>query len=242
MMSPESIPYLSASQMVEVDRLMIEVYGFQLIQMMENAGRHLAELAKTRFLKGDPYEKKVVILAGSGGNGGGAMVAARNLHNWGAQVFIALTKDPNLLQGAILQQASILQRLNLDLSIREYPLKTPRADLIIDGLIGYSLQGAPRGRAAELIKWANRQTAPILSLDLPSGLDATSGEVLKPAIQARATLTLALPKIGLAQALAPVVGELYLADIGVPPQLYAQSGLNLIVGPIFQEGSIIRLR
>ncbi len=68
----EHVPYVSTSQMVEVDRLMIEEYRIEFMQMMENAGRNLAHLARVRFLDGDPRGKKVAVAAGSGGNGGGA--------------------------------------------------------------------------------------------------------------------------------------------------------------------------
>jgi len=81
--TPEDIRYLTTDQMIEVDRAMIEDFKIELIQMMENAGRNLASLARERFLDGDPIGKRVVVLAGTGGNGGGALVAARRLHNWG---------------------------------------------------------------------------------------------------------------------------------------------------------------
>ena len=82
----QNIPYLTTEQMVEVDRVIIEAYKIELIQMMENAGRNLAHLARARFLGGKPTAKTVVVLAGTGGNGGGALVCARRLHNWGARV------------------------------------------------------------------------------------------------------------------------------------------------------------
>jgi len=117
------------------------------------------------------------------------------------------------------------------------------ADLVIDGLVGYSLRGTPRGAVADLIRMANAQVSPVLSLDVPSGLDATSGDVLDPAVRATATLTLALPKVGLrAPGAQDHVGELYLGDIGVPPSLYAGPSLGLTVGAIFAAGDIVRLR
>ena len=79
-MPVEQIPYLTTDQMREVDRLMIEVYQIELMQMMENAGRNLAHLARDRFLDGDPQNKYVIVLAGTGGNGGGALVCARRLY------------------------------------------------------------------------------------------------------------------------------------------------------------------
>ena len=76
------IPYLTTKQIIEVDQLMVEKYHIDLIQMMENAGRNLAHLARTRFLTGDLEQKRVKVLAGTGRNGGGALVCARRLHNW----------------------------------------------------------------------------------------------------------------------------------------------------------------
>ncbi len=73
------IPYLTTEQMIEVDRAMIEDFGIELLQMMENAGRALAHLARARFLGDDPLDKRVIVMAGTGGNGGGALVCARRL-------------------------------------------------------------------------------------------------------------------------------------------------------------------
>ncbi|MCD4751773.1 MAG: NAD(P)H-hydrate epimerase [Anaerolineaceae bacterium] len=102
--------------------------------------------------------------------------------------------------------------------------------------------GLGRLTAADLIRWANAQPAPILSLDVPSGLDSTNGTVYDPAIKATATMTLALPKQGFKIPEAKTrVGELYAADISVPPSLYAEPSLGLDVGPLFAESEIIRL-
>ena len=84
--SSHPIPYITADQMREVDRLAIEGYGILLVQMMENAGRCLADLARDRFLEGDPRGREVLVSAGSGGNGGGGLVAARRLQTWDASV------------------------------------------------------------------------------------------------------------------------------------------------------------
>jgi NAD(P)H-hydrate epimerase len=242
MTDTKEIPYLTADQMAEVDRLMVDEYRIHLIQMMEIAGRHLAQLARNLFLEGDAVGKQVVLLAGSGGNGGGAMVCARHLHNWGAKVTVVLRVAMRDLAGTIKHQGEILQRMGVEIGAIEDMKEEPQWDLIVDGIIGYSLQGAPRGGAAEMIRWANGQKSPILALDLPSGLNATTGEVLEPTIRAAATMTLALPKEGLRRAGKDVVGELYLADIGVPPELYALAPLNLDTGPLFAKKQILRLR
>jgi NAD(P)H-hydrate epimerase len=131
---------------------------------------------------------------------------------------------------------------NLDLPILPRDLPYAGADLVVDGLIGYSLEGPPRDRAAELIQWANDSPAPILALDAPSGSDTTSGRIFDPAMVATATLTLALPKEGLRHPDASWhVGELYVGDISVPPQLYRRPPLNLDVGPIFAHSDVVRL-
>ncbi|GAB4467388.1 MAG: hypothetical protein Kow0070_30700 [Anaerolineales bacterium] len=230
------LPTLTTAQIIEVDRAMIEDYHIELPQMMENAGRALAHLARSRFLGGDPRGKTVIVLAGTGGNGGGGLVAARRLHNWGANVLVALTKSADEFRGIPARQLDILKRMNIP--IVDSASLHPIPNLILDAIIGYSLSGPPRGAAAALIEWANRQPAPILALDVPSGLDSTTGQAFAPVIRAAATLTLALPKTGLLQpAAAPYVGELYLADISVPPELYARMGIS--VPPLFAESEII---
>lgn len=235
-----NIPPISTEQMRQVDRLMIETYHIELKQMMENAGLNLASLARDRFLGGNPWGKRVAVLAGSGGNGGGGLVAARRLHTWGAHVDVFLTHSPDKMGDVPAHQLGILQVMQAPLYEASEVESLPEVDLILDALIGYSLTGAPRGAVARLIEIANQNGAPILSLDTPSGLDTTSGNAYQPHIQAAATLTLALPKTGLmAESARDVVGELYLADISVPPELYQALGLH--VGPIFAKETIIRL-
>jgi len=239
----QQVPALSTLQMVEVDRAMIQDFGIDLIQMMENAGRNLADLARSRFLAGDPRGKRVTVLAGSGGNGGGALVAARRLHNWGAAVAVALAQQSSAMTAVPTHQLRILERMSVPIIPAESVASLAAAEVVLDGLIGYSLKGPPRGAAAELIEWANHQSAPVLALDVPSGVDADTGIVFEPAICASATMTLALPKSGLLGPGAEShVGELYLADISVPPGLYQRPPLNIRVAPLFARAEVLRLR
>ncbi|MEP3477750.1 MAG: NAD(P)H-hydrate epimerase [Fuerstiella sp.] len=235
----DAVPHLTTDQMIEVDRAMIQDFGIELIQMMENAGRGLARLAMSRFLPQSATSKKVLVLAGRGGNGGGALVAARRLHHWGATVEVALTRPADSFDGIPKHQLAIVKKLNIP--IHEQTLSFAVPHLIVDGMIGYSLKGAPREHTADLIQFVNAADTPVLSLDTPSGIDTTSGTVYDPAVAATATLTLALPKAGLlAVNTSPLVGELYLADISVPPTLY--SSLGLTVSPqLFAASDIIRL-
>lgn len=236
-MTHPQIPTLTTEQMVEVDRLMVEEYGIGLLQMMENAGRHLAEQAARLLAPKALQDCRVLAMCGGGNNGGGGMVAARHLHNRGARVVAALLSAQEKLKAVPAQQWRTLQAIGLEL------LRSPNfdgMDLIIDALIGYGLQGDPRSDAARWIDAANQSGSPILTLDAPSGLDTNTGEAGRPCIHATATLTLALPKTGLlAEAARPYVGELYLADISVPPALYRRIGVNVPL--LFAADSILRI-
>ena len=236
------VPFITTDQMREVDRAMEEEYGILLLQMMESAGRNLAHLARLRFLNGDPRGRRVLVLAGTGGNGGGGLVCARWLQNWGANVRVYLTAPAPQLADVPRHQHTILERMSIPMEVVGSDVRLAPADLVVDAIIGYSLRGAPRGAAAALIRAANDHGAPILSLDVPSGVDTTTGDVHDPAMEAAATLTLALPKQGLrSPAAREQIGELYLADIGVPPALYKRLFLDLNVGPIFATDDIVRL-
>lgn len=223
-----SLPWISAEQMREIDRVMIEDLGISLVQMMENAGRSLAELTIWRF-----RPSTAVILAGGGGNGGGGVAAARHLANRGVDVQIVLARDPGRLGDIPRLQLDIADRLGIPVAFEPTP-----ADVALDALLGYSLEGNPRERTAELIGWANEGAFPVCALDLPSGLAATTGRVGAPCVRAVATLTLAMPKAGL-RAAPDVVGELYLADISVPPSAYRSIGLE--VGTPFPQAPLVRV-
>lgn len=232
------LPALTTEQMIEVDRLMIEAYGIRLIQMMENAGRNLAEQAR-RMSGGDLRGKEMLVLCGGGNNGGGGMVTARHLHNRGASVRVKLLPDESRLEDVPAHQWGILKAM--DIPRISQPADLPgQANLVIDAMIGYGLRGNPRGVVVEWIEWANTCGAPILALDTPSGLDTTTGIPGSPCIRAVATLTLALPKAGLLSTQARShVGELFLADISVPPELYGNLGLEL--SSIFATDTIIKV-
>lgn len=227
-------PVLTTRQMIEVDRLMIEEWGINLIQMMENAGRNLAELAKRLLL--DLNEKKIVVLCGIGNNGGGGMVAARHLRNRGAYVDVILVGDETRLKDVPVHQWKILKRMNVVVPDADLS----QADLIVDAMLGYGVKGNPREPIANMIRRANENGTLILALDAPSGLDTTTGIPSTPCIRAHATLTLALPKTGLLTPKAkPVVGDLYLTDISVPPELY--TSLNIKVTSPFATDTIVKL-
>ena len=227
--------------MVEVDRVMVDDLGIDLMQMMENAGRNLARFTMEVYISSGRAER-VIVVAGSGGNGGGGLVAARRLAGWDVPVAVDLSKPPDQYEGVIAHQLRTL--LNVGVNVESEGMRTSRerdSVVVLDCLIGYSLAGAPRGRVSDLIHWVNALDAPVVSLDAPSGVDSTTGEVLDPAIVADATLALALPKSGLVAAQSVSnVGDLYVADIGVPASLYRRS-FGLEVGHMFADSDIVRL-
>ena len=235
-----TIPSVSAEQMSLIDDIMIRDIGVDLLQMMELAGNHLADLARSRFLDGDPQGKRVVVLAGTGGNGGGGLVAARRLHGWCADVEVWLSRPAESFDGVPAHQLHTLQCLGVPIHNPRDAISLGAPQVIIDGLIGYRLAGEPTGMVRALIDAANDNISPILSLDLPSGLDATDGHISSACMRATATLTLALPKTGLWKNGAhDVTGEVYLADIGIPEAVYSR--ISLEPGPIFARQDILRI-
>ena len=214
------VPAITTDQMREVDRIAIEETGPNLFQMMENAGRNLA-LSAIEFL-GEGWRKaNIVVLAGTGGNGGGGICAARHLANRNVKVRLCLS-NPNRLGEVPGFQRKIYESTS-GIEVTMQNLKKESVDLILDAIIGYSLQDAPRGSALELIRWANGTDAPVLALDVPSGVDSTTGTAHGDYVRASRTMTLALPKSGL---LHEKTGDLFLADIGIPQAVYRQMGLQ----------------
>jgi NAD(P)H-hydrate epimerase len=198
---------VTAAQMRAVDRVATEDVGLGLLQMMENAGRTLA--SHVLAAGAGP----VVVLAGNGGNGGGGLACARHLANRGVDVSVVLDRRADDLSGAAARQFRILAEMDVETAVGLDGLDAVApANVYVDALIGYGLSGPVRDPASRMIEAVNRTATPIVSVDLPSGLDATSGETRGASIKPTRTVTLALPKTGLAG----VSGDLFLADIGIP--------------------------
>jgi len=227
--------------MIEVDRLMIDSYGITLLQMMENAGRNLALLAK-QMLGDDIVNRKICVIVGNGNNGGGGLAAARHLSNWGAEVTVLVATPAADFKPVAAQQLEIVRHLPISVVFagnQAEHIDWCSCQLIIDAIFGYGLNRPPEGMVADIIRTINTLDCPVLSLDAPSGLDTSNGHISDTLVRADVTLTLALPKTGLLQDDAlPYVGDLYLGDISVPPLLYCQLGIE--VEPIFGKNPIIQ--
>ncbi|MFB6121469.1 MAG: NAD(P)H-hydrate epimerase [Halobacteriaceae archaeon] len=222
---------VTAEQMRAVDRVATEDVGLGLRQMMENAGRTLA--AHVCAVSDGP----VVVVAGNGGNGGGGLACARHLANRGVDVTVALDRDPENLTGAAARQFDVLTEMDVGTTVGTAPLlEEVPGSAFVDTLVGYGLSGAVREPARSLIDAMNRRREPVVSLDVPSGIDATSGEPSGIAIDPDRTVTLALPKTGLADS----SGPLFLADIGVPETVYRR--LDIDYETPFRAGAWVELR
>jgi NAD(P)H-hydrate epimerase len=214
------VVFVTADEMASVDRAAIEEYGMDVLVLMENAGRGAAVVAR-RMLGGSVAGRRVGCLVGKGNNGGDGMVAARYLHNWGAQVSVTLASGRSDVREAPYRELKILERMGVEVDEKAEELES--SDLLVDGLLGYNAKGDPREPSAGLIRRANASGAPILAVDLPSGLNASSGTTGDPCVVADATVTFGLPKTGfLNQDSRRFVGELYLADISIPAEAYVQ--------------------
>lgn len=236
----QKIPAISGDTMASVDRIMMDEVGLDTLQLMELAGYGIADFVRRHISLDLAARPNVLALAGTGGNGGDALVAARLMHVWGANPTVVLSQPRSDLSAITAHQLNILDQLGIE--VNESPVESlPPSDLIIDGLLGFSLRGDPRGESARLIAMANDHPTPVLAIDLPSGLDATTGHAGSPAIQATATVTLALPKTGLLKADPSITGDIWLADIGVPSGVYQRIGVT-VPTDVFAHDGLVRLR
>lgn len=240
-----NIPSVTVEQMREVDRLMVEEIGVSILMMMENASRNIAILCRKLF-GGSARNKRIIILCGKGSNGGDGLGAARHLINFGGTVTCILSEHrENLGENANIQ-FNVLENMGAEIiefpneQISQIQEKVKNSDLIIDALLGYNLKGNPKELIATLIHLANNTSVPILAVDIPSGLDGDTGEPHIPTIKANTTITLALPKIGLLTEKAKeYVGELYVADLSVPKNIYNKLGISIPV--LFEDQEIVKV-
>ena len=236
MKEKSGIVYVNADEMRKIDELTIREFQIDVLILMENAGRAVATLAK-RMLDDLIVGRGVACLAGGGNNGGDALVAARHLANWGADVDVIVGTTRDKIKDVPLGQLKILEKMGVPVFFGNYDLT--RYDLLIVGLIGYGLEGSPRGRIATMIVDANKSGRAILSVDLPSGMNATTGQAYAPCIKATSTITLALPKTGfLASGVSSHLGDLYLADISIPRNIYRQFGQKT---ELFQKDTLVKI-
>ncbi|KPL00979.1 MAG: hypothetical protein AMJ91_02200 [candidate division Zixibacteria bacterium SM23_73_3] len=220
---------VTSSQMRNIDKKTIEGIGILGLELMEKAGKGTALVAKEML--GGPENKAVVIFCGGGNNGGDGFVVGRHLSQWGAQVEFFLTAKRNEVRGDA--KTNLEKAVDLDLPIVEILKKEGvpsriKADLIVDALFGTGFTGEIGGYVKDVVEKINTSGIPILSVDIPSGLHADTGEFSGPCIKATRTATIALPKIG--HFFFPgkeMSGKTSVMDIGVPQSVVDEEKINL---------------
>ena len=206
--------------------------GVPVEMLMALAGYQVAVLARRLALDSAGAGARVAVVAGRGNNGGDALVCARHLMDWGLPTRVLIPVPVDELGGtaglARAAQGAGAELLALgDGRGQGAERAISGASLVVDGLLGTGSRGAPREPTAAVISRVNRSSAEVLSVDLPSGLDADTGEVLGECVRAHHTLMLGVAKAGcLAPGARHWVGRGWLADIGIPREAYVRAGLE----------------
>jgi ADP-dependent NAD(P)H-hydrate dehydratase / NAD(P)H-hydrate epimerase len=236
------LPPIGTAILAEVEQAAVD-YGVTRDQMTEAAARAAAALSR-KLLENRIGEASVLALAGNGVKGCVALHTLRILHGFGARCSAVRVGPEQEMRPETARAAAVCGGLRLAmLQPRSPAVRTAVADasLVIDGLVGVGLQGAPREPLAALIRLANEARAEVLSLECPSGLEPDKGEPLEPTIKARTTLALGLPCAGLFSSLAwQFTGEVWLCDIGYPPEALEEADLD--PEGLFEANELVRLR
>lgn len=212
----------TSQEMRDIDKYAIEKLGIPGVVLMENAG--LKVFAYVKKMLGKVENKTIKIFCGKGNNGGDGYVAARHLLNHGANVEVYLLGEKKSVSGDAEINLNIL--LNMGIGVKEILTENDvieinndikQCDLIIDAIFGTGIRGEIQGPARSLINNINHSGKPVLSIDIPSGIQGDTGKICGVCVKASATVSFALPKLGLLlYPGAEFVGKLIIADIGIP--------------------------
>jgi hydroxyethylthiazole kinase-like uncharacterized protein yjeF len=224
---------LTSRQMKEIDRKAIEEIGILGPILMENAGLQVVKNILSRFPQ--ISKGKIVIVAGKGNNGGDGFVVARHLSNQGAGPLVLLLASKQEVKGDAAVNLRIAERSGIDIKevcslqdLKRQKNNILDSSLVVDAIFGTGLASPAQGLYAAAIKEINKAKAYKISVDIPSGLSSDSFQIIGPCVKADLTVTLAAPKI--AHIFPPAeeyIGELVVADIGVPPFLFEDKSLKL---------------
>jgi len=215
---------VSAAKMKQIDAEAIKRYGIPSIVLMENAGRAVAS-SVISYLK--DRANTVAIFCGKGNNGGDSLVCARHLINNNYKALIYLLGSKNELKVDPAINMNILIKMNQKITeicdIKNFDAikRNFKANLVVDAIFGTGFKGAPDILSSAVINFINQLNLPVISVDIPSGLDATTGQIRGSCIIADETVTFGLPKKGLYKNKGPeVCGKIVVADIGLPNLRY----------------------
>lgn len=229
---------VTSAEMRAIDKHAIDVIGLPALVLMENAGRAVAEEVirlDSKLRTGSSLESRRprwIVLVGKGNNGGDGIVAARHLIEQGCDAHILYAIPPHDWQGEAAIQRDIAARIGLSSSVYEAgkPINWHEWDGIVDALLGTGASGPPREPYASLIREACASGLPIVSVDMPSGLNADTGETEEPCIRARVTVALGLMKRGLLlHPGAEMAGEVAVRPIGIPDAAVDQQQVRTFI-------------
>jgi ADP-dependent NAD(P)H-hydrate dehydratase / NAD(P)H-hydrate epimerase len=223
--NPDALGNLTSEQVARLDAAALEC-GVGTLQLMELAGWQVARCA-WHHLGNRPND--IGVVAGHGNNGGDGLVAARHLATWGCSVRAVVVAEESRVKGVVHDHVAAARACGVDVHVAADPASisvVTSARLVIDAVLGTGLRSAPRDPQASSIRALNRAGLPILSVDVPSGFDATSGEAFDPCVRATVTCTLTAMKRGLrSRGAAAYAGAVWVADIGMPSAAWKRAGL-----------------
>ncbi len=223
---------LAASQVMrDLDAAAINDYGIPGVVLMENAGRSTVDIIQAHH--GPLNGKKFVVVTGPGNNGGDGLVIARYLHQLGAVPKVFMLVPAAKMTGDAAVNLSIVEKLPIELQqvtddLNELKTALRESELVIDAIFGTGLRREVSGRFAAVIRLINDSKRPVTAVDIPSGLNSDSGQVMGTGVKAALTVTYGLAKPG--QVIYPgadLVGRLEVVDIGIPPEVVEGAGINL---------------
>ena len=222
------LPAFTADEMRALESRAIDEVGIPGIVLMERAGVAAAHEILARY----PDATAVTVLCGAGSNGGDGFVVARHLHAAGLAVEVFLTGAHARLTGDARTSFEIARRLGIPVHEQVAPARlrrgVRRADVVVDALLGTGFTGSPRPGAAALIEAVGAAAGEVVALDVPSGVDSSTGAVQGAAVHARLTISFHAPKVGLVVAPGRFhAGDVVVADIGIPPQLQTEVGVGV---------------
>lgn len=213
---------LTREQSRRIDQLAWEQYHIPGIILMEHASCGVAEVVWEML--GEVASAAVVVLVGGGNNGGDGLAAARHLHNRGAKVRVMLTTEPQKFVGDALVNWKIASAMGIEIGPFEAEaLAEARPALMIDAIFGTGLVREPRPPFEQIVEAVQKVKCPVLSVDVPSGMDANSGEPWGACIRAARTVTFVAEKAGFGNpASREYTGAISVVDIGTPRELVKQ--------------------
>jgi len=228
----ETVPHVTGVQMRAIDRLLAEA-GVPLTSLVEQAGAAVRHAVRV-LVGGDLTGTRVTVLVGSGGNGAGGLAAARLLHAAGSEVVVRTTGEPRLPG-----QLDVLAAAGVEVAPFDPDEAADPGDIVIDAMLGSGAQPGIRDGVKAAVGWLRSHQARVVALDLPSGMLADEG-LRGACVTADITVTLGAPKVGLRNRIThPYLGDLYLADLGIPAAIWRRAGVEPVTA--FARGPLVRL-